>query len=134
MRRRESLDLYDCKPHGMEQYLRHNGWHFNKRMCDFAVALMRKDGKHIQAWSKEDVDRMLGDAGMECDCSDYDYVYVANMAQADFLGSSLKDASAVARYVCDVIGDEDQADGFIFNRFYADCVRNGYGIPWEDVL
>lgn len=60
--------------------------------------------------------------------------HIIIMAQADFLGSSLKDASAVARYVCDVIGDEDQADGFIFNRFYADCVRNGYGIPWEDVL
>lgn len=33
-----------------------------------------------------------------------------------------------------VLGDEDQADGFIFNRFYADCARNGVGIPWEDVL
>lgn len=44
------------------------------------------------------------------------------------------DNSAVAKYVSDVLSDEDQADGFIFNRFYADCARNGVGIPWEDVL
>lgn len=25
-------------------------------------------------------------------------------------------------------------DGFIFNRFYADCCHNGIGIPWEDLL
>lgn len=28
----------------------------------------------------------------------------------------------------------NQKDGFIFNRFYADCCHNGVPIPWEDVL
>ena len=26
----------------MTAYLRHNGWHFNKKLCDFAVSLMRR--------------------------------------------------------------------------------------------
>ena len=40
----------------MTAYLRHNGWHFNKKLCDFAVSLMRRmnpatgksEKKHIQ--------------------------------------------------------------------------------------
>lgn len=32
------------------------------------------------------------------------------------------------------VDDADQKDGFIFNRFYADCCHNGVPIPWEDVL
>lgn len=134
MKHREPLDLYDTKPHGMSEYLRHNGWHFNRRMCEFAVSLMRKDGKRIDPWRKEDVDELLKSASEQIDCTDHDYVYVANMAKADFLGGCLADNSAVAKYVSDVLSDEDQADGFIFNRFYADCARNGVGIPWEDVL
>lgn len=77
---------------------------------------------------------LLKSASVQIDCTDHDYVYVANMAKADFLGGCLADNSAVAKYVSDVLSDEDQADGFIFNRFYADCARNGVGIPWEDVL
>ena len=116
MKHREPLDLYDTKPHGMSEYLRHNGWHFNRRMCEFAVSLMRKDGKRIDPWRKEDVDELLKSASVQID------------------RGCLADNSAVAKYVSDVLSDEDQADGFIFNRFYADCARNGVGIPWEDVL
>ena len=36
------LDAYDMKPEGMIAYLRYNGWHFNKKMCDWAITLMRK--------------------------------------------------------------------------------------------
>lgn len=64
MKHREPLDLYDTKPHGMSEYLRHNGWHFNRRMCEFAVSLMRKDGKRIDPWRKEDVDELLKSASV----------------------------------------------------------------------
>lgn len=40
----------------------------------------------------------------------------------------------MAHYVKDVVDDTDQKDGFIFNRFYADCCHNGMPIPWEDLL
>lgn len=30
--------------------------------------------------------------------------------------------------------DPNQKDGFVFNRFYADCCHNGMPIPWEDLL
>ena len=64
----------------------------------------------------------------------YDHVYVANMCKADFWGKSIKDEASLAQYVKDTIDDVDQKDGFVFNRFYADCCHNGMPIPWEDLL
>lgn len=64
----------------------------------------------------------------------YDHVYVANMARADFYKSSIKDEEQLAQFIKDMVDDADQKDGFIFNRFYADCCHNGVPIPWEDVL
>lgn len=39
-----------------------------------------------------------------------------------------------AQHSKEMADDPDQADGFVFNRFYADCNHNGVGIPWDDVL
>ena len=63
-----------------------------------------------------------------------DHVYVANMCKADFWGKSIKDEESLAHYIKDTVDDVDQKDGFIFNRFYADCCHNGMPIPWEDLL
>lgn len=41
--RRIPLDMYDDDiPEEMRRYLRHYGWHFNKKACDYAVSLIRK--------------------------------------------------------------------------------------------
>ena len=56
---RESLDAYDYKPKEMIAYLRQNGWHFNKKMCEWAVKQMRKNGKRIKVMSNEDVENLL---------------------------------------------------------------------------
>ena len=56
------------------------------------------------------------------------------MCKADFWGKSIKDEVSLAHYVKDTIDDVDQKDGFVFNRFYADCCHNGMPIPWEDLL
>ena len=114
------LEVYDMKPEGMIAYLRYNGYHFNKKMCDWAVGQMEE---------------MLETAGLKLDnLVGYDHVYVANMCKADFWGSSIKDEESMARYVKDTVDDVDQKDGFIFNRFYADCCHGGLPIPWDDVL
>lgn len=135
MRIRDSLDSFDLLPSDMRAYLRHNGYHFNKKMCDFACKQLHKKGEVITPWGKEDVDSMLKRNGVEIEESgDYDYVFVANMAKSDFYGSSLADESHLALFIKDYVEDKDQADGFIFNRFFADMVRKGQRIPWEEVL
>ena len=138
---RMPLDVYDIKPEGMIAYLRYNGYHFSKKMCDWAVKQMRKESKatgkseSIEPIGKDKVEGMLQSAGLTLDNAvGYDHVYVANMAKADFWGTSIKDELQMAHYVKDVVDDVDQKDGFVFNRFYADCCHNGLPIPWEDVL
>ena len=133
------LDAYDKLPEGMTLYLRHNGWHFSKKMVEFAARQMKKEkaGKmvRIEMWGKEHVEEILDRHRIELGkLKGYDHVYVANMAQADFYESSLETEESLARYIKDVVDDTDQEDGFIFNRFYADCCHNGVPIPWEDML
>ena len=135
------LDVYDMKPEGMIAYLRYNGYHFNKKMCDWAVGQMRKVSKAtgkeeaIEPLTKDRVEDMLAANNVKLESLvGYDHVYVANMAKADFWGSSIKDEQGMAQYIKDVVDDVDQKDGFVFNRFYADCCHNGLPIPWDDVL
>lgn len=135
MKQRQPFSAYDYQPPEMIAYLRHNGWHFSSRMCSFAVSLMRKNGKPITPLSKEEVDRLLLKYDVRLENSvGYDYVYVANMCTADFYGSSIIDERAFAIFIKDYIDDPDQPDGFVFNRFYADCSMAGIPIPWEHIL
>lgn len=94
----------------------------------------RQIGKS-RTYRKDTVEELLKVNNVKLENADnYDFVYVANMARADFFKSSLKDEAALAQFIKDMVDDPDQADGFIFNRFYADCNHNGIGIPWDDVL
>lgn len=57
------LDSRSVFPEDMEKYLGFYGWHFSKRMCDWAVSKMYKevDGKkeYITPYTKEDLDAFL---------------------------------------------------------------------------
>lgn len=132
---RQPLNAYDYQPEEMKAYLRYNGWHFNKKMCEWAVKQMRKNGKAIKALGAKEVEELLHKHNIELENNvGHDACYVANMAMADFYASSITDERNLAQFVKDYVDDEDQQDGFIFNRFYADCVLNGVGIPWDEIL
>ena len=132
---RVALDLYEDMPKAMRKYLMHNGWHFNKSLCDFAVSLMSKNGKRIDAVSKDTVDKLLESYKVKLDNNvGYDYVFVANMCKADYFGSSITDDKHVALYIKDTIDDEDAADGTTMRRWYATMVANGVMVDWDDVL
>ena len=134
------LDVRDKYPSGMEEYLSHNGWHFSKKMCEWAVSKMYKTtalGKreYITTWSKEAVDELLNKCGIHLENKiGYDYVYVANMAKADFMGSSIVDETHLAKFIKDYVDDKDGYEGLPFTRFYADCIGSGTPINWEDVI
>ena len=72
---------------------------------------------------KEKVDEILAKHSINLKHNElYDYVYVYNMGNNDFMGSSIIDEKHLALYVKDVIDDEDGYDGIVFNRWYADTV------------
>ena len=130
--RRMPLNLNDDRPVSMKRYLKYYGQHFNKKLCEFAVSLM-KHGK--QPLSKERVDQLMEQYSVKLDNNIlYDYVYVANMGNNDLFGSSIIDEKHLVLYVKDVIDDEDGYDGIVFNRWYADTVATGTPIEWSDML
>ena len=132
---RTSLDIYDIRPEAMTAYLRYYGWHFNKKMLDFAVSKMYKNNQPIQPLVAEKVDALLKAQGITLKNNElHDYVYVANMCKADFVGSSIIDEAHMAKYIKDVIDDEDAYDGIVFNRWYADMCKNGIPIDWENMI
>lgn len=133
------LTQYDIKPAYMINYLRYNGPHFNKKLCDFACSKMTKkvNGKltPIVRFTKAEVDSMLQRYGIQLENNQLnDYVFVANMCKADFYGSSIVSDDQLARYVKDVIDDDDAYDGIVFNRWYADMCRKGIVIDWEQMI
>lgn len=138
---KDSLDIYDILPEDMINYLRHNGRHFNKKLCDFAVSKMKtkksSTGEVVKLvpMTKEIIDNLLKTYRIELKNNElYDYVYVANMCKADFLSRSVPDEQHLCKYIKDVIDDEDGYDGLVFNRWYADMCRKGVPVSWIDML
>lgn len=141
MKKREPLDVYDKRPAEMTAYLRNYGWHFNKKMCDFAVSMMEKvnpaTGKKekIEPLTKEKVDELLAKYGVKIENNVLcDYLYVANMCKADFFKSSVPDEAHLALYVKDTIDDPDAPDGTTMRRWYATMVGGGEPIEWEEMI
>lgn len=133
------LTQYDIKPEGMINYLRYNGPHFSKKLCKFAASKMTKlkNGKQvpIEPYLKSDIDSILATYKITLENNQlHDYMYVANMCKADFLGSSIADEAHLAKYIKDVIDDDDAYEGIVFNRWYADMCKKGISIDWDEML
>ena len=140
-RTKEPLDIYDDRPKEMTAYLRHNGWHFNKKLCDFAVSLMRRmnpatgKSEKIEPMTKDKVDELLAKNGVRVENNTlYDYVYVANQAKADCFKSSIADEPHLALYVTDIIDDHDAPEGMVMCMWYAKMTRAGEPVEWDEML
>ena len=130
---------YDEIPEGMQYYINNYGCHFNKKLCSEAVRRMYKEvnGKkeYIKPYTKEQVESMLKMYNITLMRNKlYDAVYVANMCKADFLGKSIPNEECLTKYIRDVIDDADADEGYIFNRFYADCMFMNNPIEWDDMI
>ena len=135
------LDNYGAYPSGMKEYLSIYGWHFSKKMCEWAVSRMYKDGEDnkpeqaIPNYTRERVDLLLKRFNLKLEKNKgYDDVYVANMCKFDFLGSSIDNEMKLAQFIKDYIDDADAYEGMPFTRFYADCIGSGTPIMWEDMI
>lgn len=92
--------------------------------------MYRKDatGKknYIVPISKDGLDEILQRYNIKLDNKDgYDYVFAANMAMADYMGSSIEDERHLVLFVKDYVDDPDGYGEIPFTRFYADCIASG---------
>lgn len=130
---------YDTIPEGMKRYINNYGCHFNKKLCDEAVNRMYvvsgNTRQYIKPYSKEEVDKLLETNGVKVNRNKlYDAVYVANMCKADYYGKSITNEYHLALFIKDTLDDADAVEGFIFNRFYADCMFMNNPIEWDDMI
>lgn len=135
------LDIYDEMPKDMRAYLSHNGWHFSKAACEYAVKMMKKENpatkrlEKIEPYTKDQVDELLKKHNITIENNTgYDYVFAANMCKADYLKSSVPDEQHLALYVKDVIDDPDAGDGVTMRRWYATMVANGEIVEWDEMM
>lgn len=132
---RAALDVYDDMPRPMKKYLQNYGWHFNKSLCEYAVSLMKKNGKTLEPLSKEFIDKTLSTYNIQLSKNvGYDYIFVANMCKADYYGSSITDEKHFALYIKDTIDDEDAGDGTTMRRWYATMIANGIMVDWMEFV
>lgn len=127
------LDAYEALPSAMRRYLSAYGWHFSRGMCEAAVSRMRgRDGKAPTPSTREQVDAALKAAGvtLENDAL-HDACYVYDMAKSDFMGSSLKDANALALFVKDYLDDPDGTPTRAMDEYVGRCIGAGIPIDWE---
>ena len=139
--KREPLDVYDVLPDDMIDYFANYGRHFNHKLLEFAVSKMKRRNlstgelETLTPLKKDKVDALLAQYKIKLENNQlYDYVYVANMCKADFYKDSVPTEEHMARFIKNVIDDEDGYDGLVFNRWYADTRRKGIAIDWHEML
>lgn len=135
----KTMGSYDEIPEGMKRYLNNYGCHFNKKLYEEATSRMytRNNGRreYILPYTKEQVENILNNYNIKLERGKlYDAAYVASMCKADFLGRSVPNEEYLAKYIRDVIDDADAEDGYVFNRFYADCMFMNNPIDWEEMI
>lgn len=128
-------------PPAMMEYIMANGWHFGKKASEFAASCMKKRKKGtdeqepIKPYTKEEVDEILKRHDVTLEHNQlYDYVYIANKAKADYLGSSVEDEKHLALHIKDEIDDIDRKEGVIMKMWYAMMYGNGKAIPWYELI
>ncbi len=133
----DRLDTYESMPSGMRQYLSSYGWHFSKKLAEYATnsKRMKNADSSNHHWDYEEVKEALDRNGINVEkAKGYDIMYVANMAYSDFYPKPLSTEAQLMQYVKAYIDDPDGADGIALTRYYADCIAKGEPIMWEDFL
>ena len=119
-----------------KKYLKLYGPHFTKALCDFSVSKMEKMDGPIKPITKQEIDDKLKLHNVKLEYNEmYDYVYVANMCKADFLGKSVpNDDAHLCMYIKDVIDDPDGYDGQVFFRWLSDVKHTDVSVDWSEFV
>ena len=137
----KSLREYNYTPIEMRAYFRNYGESFSKRACEYAVSMMRRKnpatGKDepIEGYSKDKAEELMAKHGIKLEHNiNYNFVYVMNMAYADYWKSGIEDEVHLCKIVKDIIDDVDANPASVFNCWLTKMEDKGIPIPWEDMI
>ena len=119
-----------------EEYTDQYGCHFNKKLYEWAVSMMRdRNGNSMRPTTKEQVTEFLRANGITLkNDKGYDAAYVHSMAKADYWGSSIIDDAHLALFVKDYLDDIDGAKTKAFDHFVVDCRAKDEPIFWDEMM
>ena len=119
-----------------EEYTDQFGCHFNKKLYEFAVSMMKdRNGSSIQPMQKEQVTEFLRINGITLkNDKGYDAAYVHAMAKADYYGYSISDDAHLAMFVRDFLDDPDGTKTKAFDHFVVDCRAKEEPIFWDEMM
>lgn len=119
-----------------EEYTDQYGLHFNKRLYEWAVSMMKdRNGNNIPVMTKEQVAEWLKTNGVVLkNDKGHDAAYVRAMLYADCWGSSYTTDRQLALGVMDFLDDPDGSRTKAFDHFIVDCRAKGEPIFWEEVM
>lgn len=140
MHNRENLTSYEVMPEDLAIYMSHNGPHFNKKCCEFAISQMYKidnngEEQEIKPYAKGEVEELLRAYNVKVKYAQLeDITYVANMCKADYLKGSVPTEQHLALYIKETLDDPDGCEGLVFNRWISDMRWLGIAIPWDEFV
>lgn len=120
------LDTYERRPSGMDAYLSMYGWHFSKRMAQFAAEKFCNGTGIVETKLLETI------------CKDFDVIKHNNGYDAHYLFARFRSMMPgygekdIARLVDCWLKNNYETSAF--TNFYSDCIANGIAIIWEDMI
>lgn len=120
----------------LEEYIEMYGYHFNKKLYEWAVSMMRdRNGNKLTPKTKEEVDAFLRTNGVSVkNDKGCDLPYVHAMLMADCWGSSYTTEKQIALGIKDFLDDVDGNPTKAFDHFVVDCRSKKEPIFWEEFL
>lgn len=120
------------------EYEKMYGMHFTPMLSEWASKRMENRDGTSHYWTREEVMGAMQKMGLKLpeDVRPCDAHYVANMAYADFYGSSLKTEADCLQYAHDYLSDPDGYEGLAFNRWVADMMEceEDCEIPFQHIV
>lgn len=120
----------------LEEYIDTYGYHFSKKLYEFAVSMMKdRNGNKITPKTKDEVSEFLRMNGVTLKNNiGHDAAYVHAMLFADCYGSSLPDDKHLAMGIKDYQDDIDGYDEKAFDSFVIKCRAKRIPIFWDELL
>ena len=120
----------------LEEYIDMYGYHFNKKLYEWAVSMMRdRNENKLTPKTKEEVEAFLRTQGVSVkNNKGWDLPYVHAMLMADCWGSSYADEKHLALGIKDFLDDIDGNPTKAFDHFVVDCKGKKEPIFWEEFL
>lgn len=119
-----------------KKYISLYGPHFTKDLCEFAVSMMEGASGRVIPFTKQEIESKLKAQNIILQYNKLeDFVFVANMCKADFLGQAVpNDDRHLCLYIKNTIDDPDGYDGQVFFRWLTDMKKTQTPVDWAEFI